>query len=681
MSFEDRTGTILEGKYEILKKIGQGGMSIVYVAMDIRLNKQWAIKEIKNDTSKNRETLIKGLEMEANILKRVDHPVLPRIVDIIDKDGTVYVVMDYIEGRALDKVLEEEGAQPEEKVIEWAKQLASALEYLHTMNPPIIYRDMKPSNIMLKPDGTVKLIDFGTAKEYKTENIADTTALGTRGYAAPEQFGDKLGKGIYKTDARTDIYCLGATLYHIVTGKNPAQPPYEIRPIREWDISLSSGLEKIILKCTQLNPEDRYQSGAELIYNLEHYKQLEQPFIKKEKRKLFSFLVCSFLCMLSFFVCIYGKNGMETERKQDYRTLIEEANNYKIAGEYLLASEKYVQAITEVDGANAEAYLQLLNLYKNYMETEEGLSRIEGYINSGYHNIQQNSEVVYQVAITYFNELNDYKSSLKYFRMVNSEEIPEAVYYSSLAMALSELNLDYEEIGKQLAAFQEYNTAVTDVNARLINARALGKVYTSYINYIPQAAECSIKVAEDAFDYLSYIEDDSLLFLYELEFSRQLAVGYRKLAQEAETEKKAAANYLQAIEYSRNVLTLVSAKENPKLCAQIYCDIAEMYAEMGENQKAQEEYEKGEKAVVTENIALYVGHLKFLYNLEAEKGSDYTKWNMEELLAHYTECEKIPEINNNLQYKKIKQKLEAALLEMDYTIEDYTGAETEENGL
>ena len=226
-------GTVLDGKYEILKKVGQGGMSIVYLAMDNRLNKQWAVKEIKNDGSKSTATLLKSLEREANILKDVDHPVLPRIVDIINENGTIYVVMDFVEGKPLSDVLKAEGAQDQNKVIEWGRALASALDYLHSMNPPIIYRDMKPSNVMLKPDGSVKLIDFGTAKEYIVENNADTTALGTRGYAAPEQFGDSQGRGIYNTDARTDIYNLGATLYHLVTGKNPCEPPYEIKPIRQ----------------------------------------------------------------------------------------------------------------------------------------------------------------------------------------------------------------------------------------------------------------------------------------------------------------------------------------------------------------------------------------------------------------------------------------------------------------
>ena len=210
-----KEGTVLDGKYEILKEIGRGGMSIVYLAMDNRLNKQWAIKEIKNDGSKSIQTLLKGLEREANILRDVDHPVLPRIVDIINSHGTIYVVMDFIEGTNLADVLKEEGAQPQEDVIEWGKELASALDYLHSMDPPIIYRDMKPANVMLRPEGDVKLIDFGTAKEYTVESNADTTALGTRGYAAPEQFGDAQGRGIYKTDARTDIYNLGATMYHM----------------------------------------------------------------------------------------------------------------------------------------------------------------------------------------------------------------------------------------------------------------------------------------------------------------------------------------------------------------------------------------------------------------------------------------------------------------------------------
>ena len=244
-------GTIIEGKYEVLKLIGKGGMSKVYLAMDKNLNKQWAIKEIERKAyDKNNEVVVASAMAEANMMKKLDYPSLPRIVDIIEKENVIYVVMDYIEGETLSSVLSKEGAQPQEVVIEWAKELCRVLDYLHTQDPPIIYRDMKPANIMLQPNGNIKLIDFGIAREYKEQNLADTVSLGTKGYAAPEQFG---GKG--QTDARTDVYCLGVTLYHLLTGQNPCEPPYEIYPIRYWNPQLSSGLEAIIQKCTQLNPE------------------------------------------------------------------------------------------------------------------------------------------------------------------------------------------------------------------------------------------------------------------------------------------------------------------------------------------------------------------------------------------------------------------------------------------
>ena len=168
-------GSVLEGKYEILKLIGKGGMSRVYLAMDKRLNKTWAVKEIeKNARDENNEIVVQSAMAEAHLIERLDHPALPRIVDILEYDKVIYVVMDYIDGEPLSKVLEEHGAQPQDLVIEWAKQICDVLDYLHTQTPPIIYRDMKPGNLMLKLDGNIKVIDFGIAREYKQKNLADT---------------------------------------------------------------------------------------------------------------------------------------------------------------------------------------------------------------------------------------------------------------------------------------------------------------------------------------------------------------------------------------------------------------------------------------------------------------------------------------------------------------------------
>lgn len=130
-----RMGEIIDGKYEILREVGRGGMSVVYLAMDKRLNKQWAIKEFRKDKDDvSKQVALKALLDEANLMKKLDHPTLPRIVDIIDNRQTVYVIMDYIEGESLNKVLDAYGAQPQEAVIEWAKQLSDVLDYLHTQN-------------------------------------------------------------------------------------------------------------------------------------------------------------------------------------------------------------------------------------------------------------------------------------------------------------------------------------------------------------------------------------------------------------------------------------------------------------------------------------------------------------------------------------------------------------------
>lgn len=287
-----KIGEIIDDKYEILVEVGHGGMSTVYLAIDKRLNKQWAVKEVKHKSQERiDEIVIQSAIDEANMIKRLDHPAIVRIVDIIDNNDALYIVEDYVEGETLSNILERDGAQPQELVIKWMRQLCDALEYLHTRKPPIIYRDMKPDNVMLKPDGDIKIIDFGIAREYKENNIADTMALGTKGYAAPEQFG---GQG--QTDARTDIYCLGVTLYHLLTGHNPRNPPYELYPIRYWNPQLSKGLEEIILKCTKLNPKDRYQSCAEIIQALDNQQSFE--CIRKTWKSTILYIVSSLINIL-----------------------------------------------------------------------------------------------------------------------------------------------------------------------------------------------------------------------------------------------------------------------------------------------------------------------------------------------------------------------------------------------
>ena len=326
------------------------------LAMNERANKQWAIKEVRKDGVQNFEVVKQGLIAETEMLKKLSHPNLPSIIDVIDGDGTFLIVMDYIEGRHLESVVKEYGAQRQEDVIEWAKQLCDVLSYLHSRKPPIIYRDMKPSNVMLKPDGKVMLIDFGTAREFKENSVADTTCLGTQGYAAPEQYG---GHG--QTDTRTDIYCLGATLYHLLTGHNPSEPPYEMYPIRYWNPELSSGLEEIILKCTQKNPDDRYQNCGELLYALEHYNEMDLEYKRKQTLKWRAFLCSTALTVLAGAGAVGFKIAENTVTASTYEVYVEEAAN--LASTDPEQCIQYYKNAIALNPSDSLAYETLLNFF------------------------------------------------------------------------------------------------------------------------------------------------------------------------------------------------------------------------------------------------------------------------------------------------------------------------------
>lgn len=661
-----KVGMVLGGKYEILKKIGQGGMSIVYVAMDMHLNKQWAIKEIKNDGKKNKETLLKGLKIEADILKKVDHPVLPRIVDIIDKNGTIYVVMDYIEGRTLSEVLKEEGVQPQEKVVEWAKQLSSALDYLHSLNPPIIYRDMKPSNIMLKPDGTIKLIDFGTAKEFIVEDVADTTALGTRGYAAPEQFGDSKGRGIYKTDARTDIYSLGATLYHIVTGMNPSEPPYVIKPIREWNSVLSSGLEKIISKCTMPNPLDRYQSCSELLYALDHYEELDDEYKKESLKKLYKFLLPVGMALGFGIVSLCGYIGTMRTQEEDYETLLNSAYSATVRGNYEEASDMYVEAISDIDGSRSQAYIDLINLYVNYIDNaESGLNQVSYYIDKGYRNIDKNQDVLRQVAMTYFDVEKNYKTSAYYFEKMDAEQDAEVEYYTRIALTLGELNADFDSLTSDLEAFEAINDDKAMSVDKLMNYKLLCIVYTRNLKNFDGAAEGAIRCANKGLYILEDYDDDSIKAEYYVTYNQYLSLGYENMAENASSDSESSEYYNEALNCAEFILGMISNEDemllgivtDSELREAKIVQVADIYENLGNYDRALQEYEAGEKEFGSTSKLVYIGHLTLLCKIEAEKNSDVETWDYDTLSQVYDAGCEVDDIKSDYRWKQLTQKL------------------------
>ncbi len=391
-------GTVIDGKYEVLSEIGRGGMSIVYLAMNKHLNKQWAIKEIKkNANGENDEIVVNSLLAEANMMKRLDHPALPRIVDIIDNGKTIYIVMDYIEGQSLDKVMAERGAQSEDLVIEWAKQLCDALSYLHSQKPPIIYRDMKPANVMLKPEGNIKIIDFGIAREYKEDRLEDTMVLGTKGYAPPEQHGRR------QTDARSDIYALGMTMHHLLTGKDPRASDYVYVPVRQWNPELSDGIEIIIEKCTQPAAENRYQSCADLMYDLQHPHLITKDYKRKQKNKFMKFLVSAGLCIGMLVLGLVSTLVASIANNNNYDTLIEIVPS----SPYEEKISSYKEAIS-IHPDRTDAYLKMLEAYQ--YEGEFGKEQNAEFLALYSQNVEKLArnevdfaELNYNIGLMYFN--------------------------------------------------------------------------------------------------------------------------------------------------------------------------------------------------------------------------------------------------------------------------------------
>lgn len=474
-------GSVIDGKYEVLKQIGKGGMSRVYLAMDRRLNKQWAIKELcRKERDKENEIVVQGLIAEAHLMKKLDHPALPRIVDIIETNQTIFIVMDYIEGETLQTILKKYGAQDQEMVIEWAKQLCSVLHYLHTRNPAIIYRDMKPGNIMVTPNGNIKLIDFGIAREYKEQKIQDTVSLGTKGYAAPEQFG---GKG--QTDARTDIYSLGVTLYHLVTGKNPSEPPYQLYPIRYWNPSLSAGFEKVIMKCTQLNPKDRYQNCGELMYALENYEKVDDVYRRRLRKKMVYFSLSAYITFFSCVVGIAGQILKTSAENKSYDYLLEEAKSSVDEKR----AEKYCENAIDLKSEELQAYYDLIDLYKENasftVEEQEVLAR---KLNENLAVLKEQKEypdLAFQIGKLYWyyydygtqnakedNQLTRMKYSIKWFEDVISLADKEAEYYKiaeiyhQIGVFNRDIVLDMEEAADK-GKYQPYFRYLTTLQQEL----------------------------------------------------------------------------------------------------------------------------------------------------------------------------------------------------------------------
>ncbi len=367
---------IFNQKYRIIKSVGHGGMGTVYLSVDVSNQTTWAIKE-ELITERNKSLLFS----EAEIMARVSHPAFPRFLSKIELNGFLYIIMEYVEGMTLGDIIEEKSVIEEPKVIDWFKQACLALQYLHGLKTPIVYRDFKPSNIMLDTNGRIRIIDLGIALEYRGDGAKAEIAVLTKGYAAPEQYNKR-----YKLDERTDIYALAVTMHYMITGKNPNTPPYEFEPVRKLQKNTSRAIERILKKCLQPNPDKRYANVGLLLNDLNRIDEMQKQLVSRIKKQRIA--ASSILGMIIVIAVVIYAIILNVQMKtiEKYYSYLEQATGANTLEEAQAAASLAI----DISPENPDAYIVYASLYIDYDDIDDAYAYINDVIITKFPEIYSN---------------------------------------------------------------------------------------------------------------------------------------------------------------------------------------------------------------------------------------------------------------------------------------------------
>ena len=515
---------VIDGKYEIIAELGRGGMSIVYLAIDRRLNKQWAVKEAKKKPGNDSEIFELTPIAEAHLLKSLDHPNIVRIVDIIEQGGYIYIVEDFVEGKSLSEEVKR-GPTSSEFVVNWGSQLCDTLDYLHSRKPPIIYRDMKPANVQLQPDRkAVKLLDFGIAKTYKVQNVGDTHNLGTRGYAAPEQF--DVSK---QSDQRTDIFSLGVTLRALLMGKTPYDAEF-YDDIRKQNPEVTDGLVKVISKATDPSPEKRYQSAAEFKHALLTYHDRDEAVIRIKKRKLNSFrgLMASAISLLLVGLILLPISfGV---RSVDYNDHLERKEYPQCIS---INSSKDQAYFRYLEDANKNGNLDTLEFdkeqlnYHNISDTDKKreFALEAAYLKENFSSGQESNKNNIYKSINYYEDLAmDFSTDDEDYSIdsVNSDMSQELNNCANIYQAIGKIRVFYSDIynkADQVSNNPDAYIGEEDKNKIYANFKAINdyvnsnkdQLITDKMNEIFNKSNTKYENATDFYEYMTKCQGDCLI--------------------------------------------------------------------------------------------------------------------------------------------------------------------------
>lgn len=443
-------GMVLGDTYRIVGVVGAGGGGVVYKAIHLRLETDVVVKRIRDEVRRKIQS-----RQEADVLKKLKHPYLPRVYDFIETPEAVYTVMDYIPGISLDEALRQRGKFPQKQVLQWAQELGEAVAYLHGQTPPIIHSDIKPANIILTPEGHICLIDFNIS--IAIDSAMKATLGISKGYSSPEQYRDVkqvqtymttgMGQVTISIDRRSDIYSLGCVLYHLLSGSPPDMNFNTRLPAGEIP-GVSEGFGFIIDKMIEYEPDDRYQTGKEYLDAVNNCYKLDARYLahKRKERALFA------ASLVMFFAgsVLLGLGILQTvkEREQFYQAGLLDGQKTAEKGRYEDAIEVML-SLEEAYADRVEAYERELYYYYAMGRYQECIGRGTEIINlqliEARDNVQQEKlgDIFYLTANSYY-EQDDYGNAQKMIEQALAYNQSNNLYFRDYCIILAKQEKLYQ---------------------------------------------------------------------------------------------------------------------------------------------------------------------------------------------------------------------------------------------
>ena len=645
--FVDR---VFNGRFRLIRSLGEGGMGSVFL---LETNDAFRIRHALKIIEFGGEEPGSEIFSEIETLKKLDHPAIPKIIEVARDDSHIYIVQEFIEGLSLRQIIAQKKKLDDEIVILWMSDTADAIGYLHSMQ--IIHRDIKPGNIMINTDGHVKLIDFGLARHVSVSDDADACVMGTRQYTPPERYLRR------DADIRTDIYAFGTTFYYLITGVQPLDMSSDsgrhMRVMRkELDKVPSSGIKAILKKCIDINPDKRYQDFGEIRYEIgriDAYGKETEALEKKKKARyvLIGILFAAAAILLGLGVWQYG-----VDRNNRYETYIGDGETALAAGDMSEAADSYQQAI-DFDRNQWAGYQGLYETYTAEGRTDDVINGIQELF-ANRPKAEDSAKLLYLLGNAYY-EKGDYAQAEPYLKDAVDKE---ATVENKLV-----LGLNYSAQQQYDKALEVMNTLKEDGGDASAADYLSGQIYerqgntsdaeAAYRRVIASTTDHSLKqraylavarLDKDAQNYQTEIADleqarSESIFENDSRINEMLGQAYYYLARngEADTYDEAAEAFTRVIESGWSQ-------------AYIYRDLAIIYQKQGNYDKASDILDEME-AAWPDNYTVYVQRSWLI--LEEEDSKPQTQRNYSKFEEVYKQMlQKAGSNSNDAEIQQLKSK-------------------------